>query len=332
MNRPIERRALLAWAPASLLAAIPVPGLAAEWPAKAVTLVVPFPPGNTADLAGRAMQEPLSKALGQSFVVDNRTGAGGNLALQVVAQGEKDGHQLLLTTASPLTINPSIYKNAGFDAERDFVPVAVVGSVQMILIANKDLPVASMTDFANYARANADRLSFGSVGNGSFSHLGMEMICKAVGVKLTHVPYRGASPAHTDLVGGRLDFMLDSLASANALLKGQRVKAIATTGTKRSPFSMDTPTLIESGLKGLANFEVTVWVGLFAPRGTPANVIQRLNDEVGTLLRSTGFRAQLAAQFIRADDPLTQAQFAQRVSADRARWGGMAKELGLSLS
>ncbi|HYG44835.1 MAG TPA: tripartite tricarboxylate transporter substrate-binding protein, partial [Bordetella sp.] len=198
---------------------------AQSWPTKPVTLVIPFPPGNTADLVARALQDPLGKALGQPVIVDNKPGAGGNIAVQNVARADNDGYTLLLTTGSPLVINPALYQNLPFDAERDFTPVAIVGSIPMVLIARNDLPVNSVAEFLSYARNNASTLTYASVGQGTFTHLGMELFTRAADLHLTHSPYRGASAAHLDLIGGRVDFMFDSVASSNALLKGGRVKA-----------------------------------------------------------------------------------------------------------
>jgi len=315
----------------TLLAALPLLANAQAWPTKPITLVIPFPPGNTADLVARALQEPLRRAFGQPVVVENRPGAGGNLALQAVARSDKDGHTLLVTTGSPLVINPALYKNPGFDAERDFVPVAIVGSIPMVLIARNDLPVQTLAELLAYLRANESKVTFASVGQGTFTHLGMELFSRSLGLNLTHVPYKGASAAHTDLIGGRVDIMFDSLASSNVLLKAGRVKPIAVTAPRRSPFLMDVPTVIEAGGTDLRTFEVTVWTGVFAPAGTPPEAVRRINDEIGNQLRSGEFRAQLAAQFIRADEPLTPSSFAVRVKADRERWTALARSNNVAL-
>ncbi|ARP93120.1 Bug family tripartite tricarboxylate transporter substrate binding protein [Bordetella genomosp. 13] len=304
---------------------------AQDWPAKPVTLVIPFPPGNTADLVARALQDPLGKALGQAIIVDNKPGAGGNIAVQNVARAPSDGYTLLLTTGSPLVINPALYRDLPFDAERDFAPVAIIGSIPMVLIARNSLPVNSMAEFLSYTRQNEFSLTYASVGQGTFTHLGMELFTRAAGLDLTHSPYKGASAAHLDLIGGRVDFMFDSVASSNALLKGGRVKALAVTSPQRSPFLPDVPTMVESADDSLADFEVTVWTGLFAPAGTPAEVVTRLNREIGVLLRSPAFTEQLAQQFIRADTPLTPEQFEQRVQSDRARWMGLSRNINLAL-
>jgi tripartite-type tricarboxylate transporter receptor subunit TctC len=303
--------------------------MAQAWPSKPITLVIPFPPGNTADLAARALQQPLTQALGVPVVVDNKAGAGGNLAAQFVARADKDGHTLLLTTLSPLVINPAVFRNPGFDAAVDFAPVAAIGTIPMVLVARKDFPASDLPAFMSYVKANPAKVTYASVGNGTFTHLGMELFARSLGVKLTHVPYRGAGPAHQDLQGGRVDFMFDSVASSSAQLKGDRVKALATTGRARSPFLMATPTVIEAGGAALKDFDVTVWTGLFAPAGTPAPTVQRLNGEINKLLRSSEFRAQLAGQFIRATDPVTPQAFGTVVETERSRWTKLAREVGL---
>jgi tripartite-type tricarboxylate transporter receptor subunit TctC len=331
-NRPTPARRLAFTLGTLVMTAMPLFANAqTTWPSKPLTLVIPFPPGNTADLVARTLQEPLRKALGQPVIVDNKPGAGGNIAAQAVARADKDGHTLLVTTGSPLVLNPAVYKRLPFDAEKDFAPVAIVGSIPMVLIARNDLPVSSLAELLTYARANESKVTYASVGQGTFTHLGMELFAKAVGLKLTHVPYKGASPAHADLIGGRIDFMFDSLASSNIMLKAGRVKALAVTAAKRTPFLMDVPTVVEASAGKLTDFDVTVWTGLFAPAGTPPDAVRRLNEEITKLLRSPDFRAQLAAQFIRADDPLTPAQFTQRVKADRDRWSSVARGINLEL-
>jgi len=315
---------------ASALVALPLLAGAQAWPTKPITLVVPFPPGNTADLVARALQEPLRQALGQVVVVDNRPGAGGNLALQAVARAT-DGHTLLVTTGSPLVINPALYKNPGFDAERDFVPVAIVGSIPMVLIARNDLPVNSLDGLVRYLRANESTVNFASVGQGTFTHLGMELFSRSLGLKLTHVPYKGASAAHTDLIGSRVDLMFDSVASSNVLLKAGRVKPLAVSSPARSPFLTDVPTVTEAGGAELKSFDVTVWSGVFAPAAAPQSVVQRVNEAVNHQLRSSDFRARMAAQFIRADEPMAPADFAALVKADRERWTSLARSINLEL-
>ena len=301
------------------------------WPSKPLTLVVPFPPGNTADLVARVIAPPLSKALGQPVIIDNRPGAGGNIAAQAVARADKDGHLLLLTTGNPLVINPVIYKSTGFDPDRDFSPVAVIGTVPMVLVANKDFPPNTLAQFISYVRENGATTSYASVGQGTFTHMGMEMFLLASGLQATHIPYKGAAPAQTDLIGGRVQFMFDSIASSNGQLKGGRVKAIAVTSSTRSPFLQSTPTVAESSDPKLKDFEVVVWAGLFAPAGTPNAAVVRLNDEVNKILRSPEYQAQLASQFIRTSDPMNPDQFSALVKADRARWSKVAQDIGLEL-
>jgi tripartite-type tricarboxylate transporter receptor subunit TctC len=320
------RRALLLIA--TLLSATTIT-FAQAWPTKPVTLVIPFPPGNTADLVARVLQPALTAALGVPVIVDNRPGAGGNVAAQFVARADKDGSTLLLTTLSPLVINPSVFRSPGFDAERDFTTVAGLGTIPMVLIARKDFPASTLPQFIEYVRTNQDKVTYASVGNGTFTHLGMELFNRSLGLRVTHVPYRGAGPAHQDLQGGRVDFMFDSVASSSTQIKGERVKPIATSGRTRSPFVMEAPTVIESGGAALRDFDVTVWTGLFAPTGTPPPVVSRMNDEINKLLRSSTFRAQLAGQFIRASEAMSPQAFNAIVTAERQRWGAVARGLNL---
>ena len=199
------------------------------------------------------------------------------IALQSVAHSAKDGQTLLLMTASPLVVNPTVYRNTEFDANRNFSSIAVIGAVPMALIATRDFPPNTMAEFVGYVRKGQANTNYVSVGAGSFSHVGMEMLAQLLNVKLTHIPYKGASPAQTDLIGGQAQFMRDSVASAATQVSTGRVKAFGVTSKVRSPFIQDIPAFAESGVAALRNFEIAVWVGLFAPIGTPTAVIDRLD-------------------------------------------------------
>jgi tripartite-type tricarboxylate transporter receptor subunit TctC len=330
----MKRRTLIQWACASAATSVVAsPSFAqSNWASKPISLIVPYPAGNTADLAARVIGPFMSQQLGQPVVVDNRPGAGGNLATALVAKAPKDGHTLLITTSAPLVISPFTSKNPGYNAETDFEAIGSVGYIPMVLITRNDLPVQTLPEFIQYIKANAEKVSYGSVGNGTFTHMGMELLASTLGIKLTHIPYRGASAAHVDLVGGRIDFMFDSLASSNVLLKSNRVKAVALTASTRSPFLMTVPTFLESGDKQLQQFDINIWTGLFAPAGTPKSIINSLNSVLRQALLTTSLRAQLSGQFIRATDPMTSVEFTKLVANDRNRWGRLAKQINLEVT
>lgn len=329
----MQRRDIIRWSVASAASVLVKASYAqSSWATKPITLVVPYPAGNTADIAARVIGPFMSQQLGQPVVVDNRPGAGGNLATAAVSKSPKDGHTLLITTSAPLVISPFTSKNPGYNAETDFEAIGSVGNIPMVLITRNDLPVQTLSEFIQFARANAEKLSYGSVGNGTFTHMGMELLASTLGIKLTHIPYRGASAAHIDLVGGRIDFMFDSLASSNILLKSNRVKAIALTASTRSPFLMSVPTFLESGEKQLQQFDINIWTGLFAPAGTPKAIVNNLNSVLRQALLTTSLRAQLSGQFIRATDPMSSTDFTRLVASDRNRWGKLAKQINLEIT
>jgi tripartite-type tricarboxylate transporter receptor subunit TctC len=303
-------------------------GAGGTWPTRALKLVIPFPPGNTADIIARALGEQLSPLLGQPVIVENQAGAAGIVATGAVARAE-DGHTFLLTTASPLVLNPVVYAKLPYDVGRDFTPIAELGTISVMLVVNPSFPAGDLRGLVAHLKAHPGTLNYASVGPGTFTHLTMERFKQIAGVDITHVPYRGAGAALTDLMGGRVALMFDSFASSNAQVKGGTLKGIAMTSLKRSPFAPDVPTLAESGLSGFEDFEVEVWAGLLGPARMPTERVARLSEAVGAILQSATFKEKLATQSIAVAAPNGPEAFASRIAADRRSWEGVARRAQL---
>lgn len=249
---------------------------APSWPAKPVTIVVPFPAGVGTDAFARPLTAHLSKALGQQFVIDNRGGAGGTLGAAVAAKAAPDGH-MFFRGAVHYAIAPSLYPKLDYDIERSFVPVALVSSVPQVIVVNPQRVTANdLKGFIEAARRADGRMNFGSAGNGSSHHLAGELFNAAAGVKIQHVPYKGAGPALTDLVGGQIDVMFDGMGSSAGHIRGGRIKAIAVAADQRAPGFPNIPTAKEQGL----NYSVSTWYGLWAPAGTPPAIIQKFQNDL----------------------------------------------------
>lgn len=299
------------------------PGASASgaWPNRPVRVVVNFPPGGAADVIARAISQPLQEALGQPVVVENKGGSGGNIGGDQVAKAPADGYTLLMSSGGMVSVNPHIYPKMTFDPTRDLVPVAAAARVLVFLTVRPNLPVADVREFVRYLKANPGKLSYGSPGNGSSPHLAGEMFKSQAGVFAVHVPYRGAAPALQDLLAGQIDYAFDP-GIGLAQVKAGRLKLLAVGSLKRSPMFADTPTLDEAGLKG---FDADTVFGFYAPAGTPAAVVQRLNAEINKALALPAVRDRIAALGGEAQ-PMTPQQFAAKVQDDSARFGAIIRE------
>ena len=267
--------------------------LAQAYPTKPIRLIVPFPPGGATDIIGRTLAQKLSTQLGQNVIVDNKPGAGGTLGSNEAAKASPDGYTLLLATTSTHSIAPSLYKNIPYSAEKDFSPISEVATATNVLIVAPNLPVTNVAELVALAKSKPDALNFASSGNGTIVHLQSELFKLDAGVKLTHVPYKGTALAIPDLIGGQTHLMFDSLVSALPHVKGGKVKALAVTSAKRTPLLPNVPTVIESGLPG---YEVNTYFGLFAPPGTPREIVQRLQREAAAAVLSAEVRERFASQ------------------------------------
>lgn len=304
-------------------------GAGGGWPNRPVKLVIPFPPGNTADIIARALGEQLSPLLGQPVIVENQAGAAGIVATGAVARAD-DGHTFLLTTASPLVLNPAVYAKLPYDVARDFTPIAELGTISVMLVVSPSFPANDLGSLIAHLKARPGALHYASVGPGTFTHLTMERFKQIAGVDVVHVPYRGAGAALTDLMGGRVGLMFDSIASSNAQVKGGTLKGIAVTSKARSPFAPDVPTLAESGVSGFEDFEVEVWAGLLGPATTLKANIDKLTSLINEVLRGGAFKEKLATQSISLAAPNGSDAFTARIAADRRTWEQVAKRAQLT--
>ena len=324
---PIHRRACLALAACGALAALAAPGaLAQTYPAKPITMVVPFPPGGPTDMVARLLAQKLSEQMGQPVVVDNKPGANGNIGGLQVSRAPADGHTLLYNTSS-ITLSPALYKSMQYDVLRDLAPVVLTAVVPLALVVNPAVPANSVQEFVAYAKANPGKLSYGSAGNGNVTHLAAYQFVRAQGIEATHVPYRGSAPADVDLAAGQIQFMTDTINSVMAFVKDRRMKLLAVTTAKRMSLFPEVPTLAETVMPG---FEAGAWQGLMVPAGTPAAVVQRLNAEVNKALQSADMRDKLAVQ---GAEPLgsTPEEYGAYVRKELARWATVVKATGVTL-
>ncbi len=315
------RRLFYRVALASLLGLFATYALAQSWPAKPLKVVVNFPPGGAADQIARVIGQPLSEALGQPVIVENRAGANGNLGGEVVAKSAADGYTLLMSSGGMVSVNPHIYARMSFDPTKDLTPVAAAARVLVFLVVKPSLPVDNVQQFLAYTKANPGKLSFGSAGNGSSPHLAAEMMKSQAGLFAVHVPYRGAAPALQDLLAGQLDFYFDPGIGLNQVRAG-KLKLLAVGSPKRSPLFPQVPTLDEAGLKG---FDADTVFGFYAPSGTPAEVVSRLNREINRTLGLPAVRERIQALGGEAL-VISAAEFAAKASEDSARFGAIIRE------
>ena len=297
---------------------------AAAYPSKPVRLVIPFPPGGPLDVIGRLIAQKASEDWGQSVVVDNRPGAGGNIGADLVAKSPPDGYTIVMGALSTHAVNPSLYAKMPYDAVKDFAPISLVAITPNVLVVNPSVPVNSAKEFVAYAKANSGKLSFGSGSNGSAGHLAGELFKVDTKTDIVHVPYKGGAPATQGLLAGDTQFMFDNLANAMAQVKAGKLKALAVTTAERSKLAPDLPTMAEAGLPG---FDISTWFGLLAPAGTPKDVIAKWNAEVVKILNSPDVRERLTAQGAEPA-PTTPEQFAAFIQSEIPKYARIVKISG----
>ncbi len=325
-NRRSILNRLLACGATLLAASWGLPAAAQEaWPSKPVRLVVPFAPGGSTDVIARLMAQKLTEMWGQTVVVDNRAGAGGNLGADIVAKSAADGYTLLFGSGS-ITINPQLYKRMPFDTKKDLLPITNVASGPMLVVVPDDSPAKTVKDLIAIAKARPGTVNFGSAGVGSQVHLAGENFANAAGIDIVHVPYKGEAPAYTDLIAHQTQMMVGNFAAASALLGKGRLRALAVTGKQRSPLLPDVPTVAESGLPG---FENNGWFGLLAPAGTPAAVLDKVQRDSLKALAATDTKARL---YVQGMTPVgnTPAEFAKAMDDESQHWATVVKNRKLS--
>ena len=320
----MQRRTALFALPA--LATLPLSAAAQAWPAKPLRLVIPFPAGGATDIVGRLLAQKLGAALGQQVVIDNKPGAGGTIGADLVAKAPADGHTLLLATSSTHSIGPALNPRMPYDAFKDFAPIAHVANAPSVLVVGAGFPKGNALDLIKELKANPGKYNFGSSGIGTYPHLSAEMFkWRAGGLFVVHIPYRGTGLVVTDLIAGQITFLMDSIVSAQTHIKDGRVRALAVTGAQRSGSLPDVPTFTELGVPGLA---FSNWFGFFAPAGTPADVVQRVNRELNTLMRAPDVADRLRQL---GADPVTGTPdaFAKVIRDEHDSWKAVIQRAGI---
>ena len=292
-----------------------------NYPSKPIKLIAPVAAGGGLDNLARKVADRLSKNLGQTIIVDNMGGGGGAIASQVTAKSAPDGYTLMIAYVGTHGTNPAVRK-LPYDAIKDFTPVGMIGATPNVLIINPDLPIKNLKEFIDYAKKNPAKLSYGSAGPGTLTHLGMEQFKLAAGIFMVHVPYRGIGPAFTDLLAGQTQAMLPTLYAAIPYLKSNRVRALAVTGQKRSSAEPNIPTFKELGFNG---FDGQQWYGVVGPANMPEAIVAKLNTELNKVLASPEFNQEMASEAMTLM-PMTPTQFTNYIKEDIARWVKVAKE------
>lgn len=327
MDHSLTRRDVLRAAAAGAAALTPFAHAQSAWPAKPVTVIVPFPPGGGTDAFARPLAAQFARQTGKQLIIDNRGGAGGTVGASLASRAPADGYNIFMGAVHH-TIAPSMYPRLDYDLEKDFVPLTVVASVPQVLVVNpRRMEAGDVKAFLDLVRRNPGRFNYASAGGGTSHHLAGELFKQQTNTFITHIPYRGAGPALQDLIAGNVDMMFDGLGSSAAHIKGGRIKALMVSGTKRNAAFPDVPSAAEVGLP---DYTVTTWYGLWAPKGTPADAQARIVDEVRKAMQSDEIKAIWAKQG--AEFPnLSQQQFASLVSAETRRWAGVVKAAGAKL-
>ncbi|GAA6121578.1 tripartite tricarboxylate transporter substrate binding protein [Acidovorax sp. FG27] len=315
------------WLATAALTCLSLGAFAQAFPSKPIRIVVGFPPGGPLDQHARLLTDKLQAVLGQPVVVDYKSGAGGTVGAQDVMKAPPDGHTLMLANTGVMVINPALYSRLPYSTLKDFTPIARTAMQPLALLVNPALPVKTLQDFIAYAKERPGKVNFGSAGNGGISHLVPEMFKTATGLYLVHIPYRGSAPAFTDLMGGQVQFMAESIPQAASYHKQGKVRALAVTSRQRNPALPEVPTAIESGLK---NFEVVGFYGFLAPAGVPKDVVAKLSDAFGQVMQLPEVRDRMVSQgadpaFLGAD------AFASFLAAEMPRWATAVKQSGAKL-
>jgi tripartite-type tricarboxylate transporter receptor subunit TctC len=324
--RTFSRRA------ASLLGALAaatfsLSAFAQAWPTSTVTIVVPWPPGGPSDIAARPVAKALSESLGHTFVIDNRGGGGGNIGTAAVTRAEPNGNTLLITSSAPIVINPSLYKKMAFDPQKDLAPVTNLLRVPLVLVANPEVPAKNLQELLAYIKSRKGQFSYASSGNGTPQHMTGELFKHTMKLDMVHVPYKGSAPAISDLLGGHVPMMFDSMIAIMPHIKNGKVKPIAVTSAKRSPLLPDVPTFVELGIPVMESY---AWYGMFAPAKTPKDIIAKLNSATLKVMKEPDFQKILAdtgSDYV-GDTP---ENFAKFVQAEAVKWGKVVKDSGATV-
>jgi tripartite-type tricarboxylate transporter receptor subunit TctC len=301
---------------------------AAEYPARPIKLVIPYPPGGPTDILGRVVADFLGRDLRQTTVVENKPGAQGAIGAETVARADPDGYTLLVAAGSMIVLNPLLYKKLSYDPARDFRMLALLTDFPLMMEVHPSVPAKTIAEFVAYARQNPGKLNFGSAGTGGTIHLAGEMFKRMAGIEMTHVPYKGAAPALTDLLAGNIQVMFDSVSTALPPVRSGMVRALGVSSTKRLSDLPDVPTIAESGYP---DYLVSVWYGIAAPVNLREDVAQKLTDSLNRAMNDQAFRASLEKIGYTVFRPRSTAAVTQFIDADRARWSAVIKAQNISL-
>jgi tripartite-type tricarboxylate transporter receptor subunit TctC len=326
MRRRTFTRAVCAIAALAVGALSAAPVQAQSYPDKPIRLIAPFPPGGLADTLARLVGEQMSKTLGQPIVVENRTGAGGNVGADAVAKAEPDGYTLLMSSAGIVTANQFLYAKMPFDPETAFAPISIVADMSMMVVVNPAVEAKNLGEFVALAKKQPGKITFGSPGVGTTGHLGLAMFMHAAGIDLNHVPYRGAGPAVADLIGGQINGVVDNPPTVLPHIKAGKLRPLAVAANERLALLPDVPTAAEAGLQ---NFEASSWFGIMAPARTPKPVIERLHKAMVAALKEPAVAERIASSAARAVGN-TPEEFAKRIVAERKRWGEIIKAANIT--
>jgi tripartite-type tricarboxylate transporter receptor subunit TctC len=327
----MQRRTLIQTAIVGLAASALPTFAQGTWPTgKAITYLVPFPAGGTTDVMGRLISQKLGAVLGTSVVIDNRGGAGGSVGSEIASRAAPDGYTMLGGTVSSHAINISLYPKIGYDPIKSFAPVTLIGTNPVVLVVNAASPYKTLKDVLEASKTKPGGLSSASAGTGTSQHLSMELLAYKSGVKFTHVPYKGSGPAIQDVIGGQVDMMFDTTVVAAPHIQSGKLRAIAVTSAKRLASMPDVPTVAESGVKGLGDFEVVSWQAIFVPTGTPAPIVERLHKEIRTILAQPDMQDKMKGFGMEPAD-MTTAQIAafQKVEVDK--WAQVIKAANIKV-
>ncbi len=327
-TRSASRVAVASLVGLTIAAASLLPGVVkAQYPDRPIRYVIPFPPGGSTDFTGRTLGKGISDILNQPVVIENRAGAGGNVGAGYVARSAPDGYTILQGTIGTHGINPTLYKNLAYDAQKDFVPVARMTAGTNVLVIHPDVPATTVQELIEYAKANPGKLNMGSSGAGSSIHLSGELFQLMTDTKFTHVPYRGGGPALSDLLAGHIQLMFDNLNVSTPHIEAGRLRALGVTTPTRSPRLPDVPTLDEAGVKG---YDVTSWSGVFAPAGTPQEIVQVLNKTINDALSSDDIRRRYEEAGVQID-LMSVAEFNAFVDSEIKRWGDIVRQANITV-
>jgi tripartite-type tricarboxylate transporter receptor subunit TctC len=296
------------------------------WPAKPIKILVGYAAGGSTDVTARIIAQALSERLGQPVLIENRAGAGGNIAAEAAAKADPDGYTLLMATSSTFATNPALYKSLPFDVQADFAPIIVTAFIPNLMVVNPAVPASNLKDFIAYAKANPGQLNYGSAGNGTSQHISGALFGSLAGVQMTHIAYRGGAPAVNDLLGGQIQVLFAPLVEVVQQVRAEKLRALGITTAKRSPLLPEVPTIAET----LPGYEVTLWNGLLAPAKTPPEIIERINRAAIDALRSEEVKAKLAEQ---GSEPVgnTPAEFRAFIGSELSKWKRLVEISGATV-